>query len=110
MFLRLIFASVLLFLLYLNIKKQPSVAKTSNNIKIKSGECRETSICFYGYSCLECLSDGSHCRSSDPAMAGFDMGTCCSNSCVEHADHPGDYFCAAVPAADPASRKGWSLF
>ena len=39
MFLRLIFASVLLFLLYLNIKKQPSVAKTSNNIKRKSGEC-----------------------------------------------------------------------
>ena len=46
MFLRLIFASVLLFLLYLNIKKQPSasVAKTSNNIKRKSGEC--------GYRCL----------------------------------------------------------
>jgi len=58
----------------------------------------------------QCLSDGSHCRSSDPAMAGFDMGTCCSGSCVEHADHPGDYFCAAAPAAAPASRKGWSLF
>ena len=46
MFLRLIFASVLLFLLYLNIKKQPSasVAKTSNNIKRKSGECIETNV------------------------------------------------------------------
>ena len=44
MYLRLIFASVLLFLLYLNIKKQPSVAKTNNNIKRKSGECRDK--CF----------------------------------------------------------------